>query len=212
MNELAKQIEQFNNELATQVPKEVLEAFGKSIEDLQTKNIEEKSLKLGTTMPEFSLPNARNEIVHSKEILKNGKMIVAFYRGSWCPYCNLELKALQDNLSKINDKKASLVAISPQSPDNSLTIIEKHKLTFEVLTDKDNTFAKQLGIVFELQDFVLPYYNTLGIDITHFNKNNDNTLPIPAVFVVNQDGKIMYKFADANYMNRIDIDELLNTL
>ena len=212
MNELAKQIEQFNKELATQVPKEVLEAFGKSIEDLQTKNIEEKSIQLGAKMPNFSLPNARNEIVHSKEILKNGKMIVAFYRGSWCPYCNLELKALQDNVSKINDKKASLVAISPQSPDNSLSIIEKHSLTFEVLTDKDNTFAKQLGIVFELQDFVLPYYNTLGIDITHFNKNNDNTLPIPAVFVVNEDGEIMYKFADANYMNRIDIDELLNTL
>lgn len=212
MNELVKQIQQFNNELATQVPQEVLEAFGKSIEDLKTKNIEEKSIKLGAIMPDFSLPNAKNEIIHSKEILKNGKMIVAFYRGSWCPYCNLELKAFQENLSKINDKKASLVAISPQSPDNSLSIIEKHNLTFEVLTDKDNTFAKQLGIVFELQDFVLPFYNALGINLSSFNKNDDNSLPIPAVFVVNENGIIIYKFADANYMNRIDIDELLNTL
>lgn len=212
MSELAKQIEQFNNELATQVPQEVLEAFEKSIKDLKTKNIEEKSIKLGAIMPDFSLPNAKNEIIHSKEILKKGKMIIAFYRGSWCPYCNLELKALQDNLSKINDKKASLVAISPQSPDNSLTIIEKHNLTFEVLTDKDNTFAKQLGIAFELQDFVLPFYNALGINLSFFNKNNDNSLLIPAVFVVNEDGKIVYKFADADYMNRIDIDELLNTL
>ena len=212
MSELAKQIEQFNNELATQVPQEVLEAFGKSIKDLKTKNIEEKSIKLGAIMPDFSLPNAKNEIIHSKEILKNGKMIIAFYRGSWCPYCNLELKALQENLSKINDKKVSLVAISPQSPDNSLSIIEKHNLTFEVLTDKDNTFAKQLGIVFELQDFVLPFYNALGINLSSFNKNDDNSLPIPAVFVVNENGIIIYKFADANYMNRIDIDELLNTL
>lgn len=212
MSELTKQIEQFNNELATQVPQEVLEAFGKSIEDLKTKNIEEKSIKLNEIMPSFSLPNAKNEIIHSEKILKSGKMIIAFYRGSWCPYCNLELKALQENLSKINDKKASLVAISPQSPDNSLSIIEKHNLTFEVLTDKDNTFAKQLGIVFELQDFVLPFYNALGINLVDFNKNNDNSLPIPAVFVVNQDGKIMYKFADANYMNRIDIDQLINTL
>ena len=158
MSELAKQIEQFNNELATQVPQEVLEAFGKSIKDLKTKNIEEKSIKLGAIMPDFSLPNAKNEIIHSKEILKKGKMIIAFYRGSWCPYCNLELKALQENLSKINDKKVSLVAISPQSPDNSLSIIEKHNLTFEVLTDTDNLFAKQLGISFELQDFVLHSY------------------------------------------------------
>ena len=212
MSELAKQIEQFNNELATQVPQEVLEAFGKSIKDLKTKNIEENSIKLGAIMPDFSLPNAKNEIIHSKEILKSGKMIIAFYRGSWCPYCNLELKALQENLSKINDKKVSLVAISPQSPDNSLSIIEKHNLTFEVLTDKDNTFAKQLGIVFELQDFVLPFYNALGINLSSFNKNDDTSLPIPAVFVVNENGIIIYKFADVNYMNRIDIDELLNTL
>ena len=212
MSELAKQIEQFNNELATQVPQEVLEAFGKSIKDLKTKNIEEKSIKLGAIMPDFSLPNAKNEIIHSKEILKSGKMIIAFYRGSWCPYCNLELKALQENLSKINDKKVSLVAISPQSPDNSLTVIEKHNLTFEVLTDKDNTFAKQLGIIFELQDFVLPFYNALGINLSSFNKNDDTSLPIPAVFVVNENGIIIYKFADVNYMNRIDIDELLNTL
>ena len=212
MNELAKQIEQFNNELATEVPQEVLEAFGKSIEDLQKKKIEEKSIKLGEIMPEFLLPNVKNGIINSKEILKNGKMIIAFYRGSWCPYCNLELKALQENLSKINDKKVSLVAISPQSPDNSLTVIEKHNLTFEVLTDKDNTFAKQLGIIFELQDFVLPFYNALGINLSSFNKNDDNSLPIPAVFVVNENGIIIYKFADANYMNRIDIDELLNTL
>lgn len=212
MNELAKQIEQFNNELATQVPQEVLEAFGKSIEDLQKKKIEEKSIKLGEIMPEFLLPNVKNEIINSNEILKNGKMIIAFYRGSWCPYCNLELKMLQDHLPKIKDKKAMLVAISPQSPDNSLTVVEKHNLTFEVLTDKDNLFAKQLGISFELQDFVLPYYQALEIDLMHFNKNNDNSLPVPAVFVIDQNGKIIYKFVDANYMNRIDIDELLQTL
>lgn len=212
MNELAKQIEQFNNELATQVPQQVLEAFGKSIEDLQKKKIEEKSIKLGEIMPEFLLPNVKNEIINSNEILKNGKMIIAFYRGSWCPYCNLQLKTLQDYLPKIKDKKATLVAISPQSPDSSLTVVEKHNLTFEVLTDTDNLFAKQLGISFELQDFVLPYYQALGIDLMHFNKNNDNSLPVPAVFVIDQNGKIIYKFVDANYMNRIDIDELLQTL
>ena len=212
MSDLATQIQQFNIELAAKVPQEVLEAFGKSIEDLKTKNIEEKSIKIGETIPNFSLKNAKNEVVNSSDILKNGKMIIAFYRGSWCPYCNLELKALQEKISEFKEKNATLVAISPQSPDNSLTVIEKHHLTFEVLTDKDNVFAKQLGIVFELQDFVLPYYHALGIDLSSFNKNADNSLPIPAVFVVNESSKIIYKFADANYMNRIDIDELLKTL
>ena len=212
MTDLATQIQQFNIELAAKVPQEVLEAFGKSIEDLKTKNIEEKSIKIGETIPNFSLKNAKNEVVNSSDILKNGKMIIAFYRGSWCPYCNLELKALQEKISEFKEKNATLVAISPQSPDNSLTVIEKHHLTFEVLTDKDNVFAKQLGIVFELQDFVLPYYHALGIDLSSFNENTNNSLPIPAVFVVNESSKIIYKFADANYMNRIDIDELLNTL
>ena len=212
MTDLATQIQQFNIELAAQVPQEVLEAFGKSIEDLKTKNIEEKSIKIGETITNFSLKNAKNEVVNSSDILKNGKMIIAFYRGSWCPYCNLELKTLQEKISEFKEKNATLVAISPQSPDNSLTVIEKHHLTFEVLTDKDNVFAKQLGIVFELQDFVLPYYHALGIDLSSFNENADNSLPIPAVFVVNESSKIIYKFADANYMNRIDIDELLKTL
>lgn len=212
MTDLATQIQQFNIELAAQVPQEVLEAFGKSIEDLKTKNIEEKSIKIGEKIPNFYLKNAKNEVVNSSDILKNGKMIIAFYRGSWCPYCNLELKALQEKISEFKEKNATLVAISPQSPDNSLTVIEKHHLTFEVLTDKDNVFAKQLGIVFELQDFVLPYYHALGIDLSSFNENTNNSLPIPAVFVVNESSKIIYKFADANYMNRIDIDELLKTL
>nr|WP_315193579.1 peroxiredoxin-like family protein [uncultured Flavobacterium sp.] len=212
MTDLAAQIQQFNIELATKVPKEVLEAFEKSIKDLKTKNMEEKSIKIGKIMPYFSLKNAKNEIVNSFDILKNGKMIIAFYRGSWCPYCNLELKALQEKMSKFKDKNATLVAISPQSPDNGLTVIEKHSLTFEVLTDKDNIFAKQLGIVFELQDFVLPYYQALGINLSSFNKSNDNSLPIPAVFVVDENGKIIYKFVDTNYINRIDIDELLKVL
>ena len=212
MTDLATQIQQFNIELATQVPQEILEAFGKSIEDIKTKNIEEKSIKIGEIMPNFSLKNAKNEIVNSFDILKKGKMIIAFYRGSWCPYCNLELKALQEKITQLNEKKATLVAISPQSPDKSLTVIEKHHLTFEVITDKDNIFAKQLGIAFELQDFVLPYYHALGIDLSSFNENDDNSLPIPAVFVVDESGEIIYTFKDVNYMNRIDIDELLKTL
>ncbi len=164
----------------------------------------------GDKIPDFSLPNASNKIITSKDILKNGKMIIAFYRGSWCPYCNLELRALQENLSKITAQKTTLVAISPQSPDNSLTLIEKHNLQFEVLTDAQNTYAKQLGISFQLQDFVLPHYQTLGINLSEFNQDQENTLPIPAVFVVNESGIIVYKFLDVNYMNRVDIDELID--
>lgn len=212
MNTLSKQIEHLKQELSSQLPQKILEAFGKSIEDLKIRNIEENSIQIGDQMPEFSLPNAFGKIISSEEVLKNGKMVLAFYRGSWCPYCNLELKYLQDNLSGIKEKEATLIAVSPQSPDHSLSMAEKNNLEFEVLTDIDNNFAEKLGITFQLQDFVFPYYKDLGIDLSDFNKNNDNTLPVPAVFVIDENRVITYKFLDVNYMNRVDVEELIQAL
>lgn len=212
MNTLAKQIEHLNQELSSQLPQEILETFGKSIEDLKTRKIEENSIQIGNQMPEFSLPNALGKIINSEDILKDGKMILVFYRGSWCPYCNLELKFLQDHLSRIKNKGAALVAVSPQSPDHSLSMAEKNNIEFEVLTDADNNLAKKLGITFQLQDFVIPYYKSLGINLFDFNKNNDNVLPVPAVFIVDENRMVTYKFLDVNYMNRVDMEELIQAL
>ena len=122
------------------------------------------------------------------------------------------MKFLQDSLIRIKNKGAALIAVSPQSPDHSLSMIEKNNLEFEVLTDIDNNFAKKLGIVFQLQDFVLPYYKGLGIFLFDFNKNNDNTLPIPAVFVVDENRVVTYRFLDVNYMNRVDVEKLIEAL
>lgn len=212
MNSLAKQIENLNNELSKQVPQEVLEIFEKSITDLKTQNIENKSIKIGAIVTPFSLLNTQNQLIHSKDILSKGKMILAFFRGSWCPYCNLELRELQNNIAKIAGKNATLVAVSPQSPDHNMALTEKHELTFEVFTDKNNALAKQLGISFKLQEFALPIYQAIGIDLKDFNLNDENTLPIPAVLVIDTDGSVIYKFIDSDYRNRLDIDELIQSL
>jgi peroxiredoxin len=212
MQNLAQQIEELNENLATQLPTEVLEVFGKSIQDLKTKNIEESSISTDEKFPDFSLPNTNNEIVKLKELLKTGKVIVAFFRGSWCPYCNLELKALQENLKQITDRKATLIAISPQTFDYSEELKNNHHLDFELLADKDNALAKRLGISFELQDYAIPAYGNLGINLSDYNKNDNNELPVPAVFVINTDNTIAYKFVDTNYMNRINIQELIEQL
>lgn len=212
MKNLKQQIEELNENLAKQLPTEVLEVFGKSIQDLKTKNIEENSVATGDRFPDFSLPNTNNEIVKLQELLQNGKVIVAFFRGSWCPYCNLELKALQDSLKKIIGRKAILVAISPQTPDYSEELKGTHILDFELLTDKNNTLAKKLGISFGLQDYVIPTYGSLGIDLSEYNENHNNELPVPAVFLIDTNGSITYKFVDANYMNRINIKELIEQL
>ncbi|REC76037.1 AhpC/TSA family protein [Chryseobacterium elymi] len=212
MNILAKQIDELNHTLSSRLPNEVLQAFEKSIEELKTRNLEEGSLKVGDKMPEFSLPNTMGQMISSGEILKKEKMILAFYRGNWCPYCNLELRSLQQTLSRIKNENAFLAAVSPQTLYHSRTTAEKNNLGFNVLTDADNTFAKKLGIVFQLPDFILPYYQSLGIELTDFNNNEENTLPIPAVFVVDRNGYIIFRFLDVNYMNRLDIEELIKVL
>jgi peroxiredoxin len=122
------------------------------------------------------------------------------------------LKALQDNLKQIADRKATLVAISPQTSDYSEELRNNHHLDFELLTDKDNALAKQLGISFGLQDYVIPTYGSLGIGLSEYNENDNNELPVPAVFVIDTNGVITYKFIDTNYMNRIDIQELIEQL
>ncbi|GGH29065.1 AhpC/TSA family protein [Sphingobacterium alkalisoli] len=212
MKKLKQQIEELNENLAKQLPTEVLEVFGKSIQDLKTKNIEENSVATGDTFPDFSLPNTNNEILKLQELLQNGKVIVAFFRGSWCPYCNLELKALQENLKQIIDRKATLVEISPQTPDYSEELKGNHNLGFELLTDKNNALAKQVGISFGLQDYVIPTYGSLDIELSEYNGNDNNELPVPAVFVIDTNGSITYKFVDTNYMNRINIKELMEQL
>ncbi len=209
---LAKQIEALNQNLAARLPVETLEIFGRSIQDLKSRSLEESSIKTGEKFPDFNLPDTNGEMVSLKGLLKNGKVIAAFFRGSWCPYCNLELKALQERLKQITDRKATLVAISPQKPDFSRELKDSHQLGFDLLTDKGNTLAKQLGISFGLQDYVVPAYAGLGIALSDYNENNANELPVPAVFVIDTDRTIVYKFADANYMNRVNVQELMEQL
>jgi len=214
MKNLKQQIDELNANLAKQLPQETLDAFGKSIQDLKAQNIESNSIGTGKRFPDFSLPNINSETISLNELLNltTGKVIIAFFRGSWCPYCNLELKALQDNLKHITNKSATLVVISPQTPEHNQELKSTHHLGFELLTDKNNTLAKQLGISFKLKDDVTSVYNSLGIELAEYNENNNNELPVPAVFVVDKNYSITYKFVDINYMNRIDIKKMIEQL
>ncbi|MFD2556831.1 peroxiredoxin-like family protein [Sphingobacterium tabacisoli] len=212
MKKLAEQINTLNEGLAEQLPVEILEIFGRSIADLQAQKYKENSILVGQTFPEFRLPNTNNEDIALKDILKSGKVIIAFFRGSWCPYCNLELKALQENLKAITDRKATLVAISPQTIAHNVSMKTDCQLEYELLTDKDNILAKDIGISFALQEYVIPTYQGLGIDLSLYNGNSTNELPMPAVFLLDTDGTILYKFVEENYMQRVDIEELIGNL
>lgn len=213
MVNLQKQIENLNQLMVSQLPPDVLKAFADSIADLKKKKIEEFSSRKGMKVNPFNLKSVEWADVSSDRVLgEYNKIILAFFRGGWCPYCNLELKALQAALSKIESKNAKLIAISPQKPAYISEMIKKNCLSFDILFDEDNTLAREFGISFSLQEFVIPYYSQLGIDLNVYNGNNDNMLPIPAIFVIDKDYNITYSFVDANYMNRIDIEELLMNL
>ncbi|TCR12171.1 peroxiredoxin [Sphingobacterium sp. JUb78] len=212
MTNLAKKIDEINKNLAAQLPADIIEVFSQSIQELKSSKIEENSTQVGNKFPNFSLKNTSNQIIHLNELLKKGKVIVAFFRGSWCPYCNVELKALQDHMEFFKEKNISLVAIAPQSESYNKELEVNHMLRYDILTDQDNTLAKQLGISFELPNYALTTYEKLGIKLSKYNKNDHKELPIPAVYIIDTNYNITYQFVDSNYMNRVNIQDLIDQL
>jgi|TARA_Y100000294_G_C8561913_1_gene339404 peroxiredoxin len=209
---LLEQIKEFQKGFLEQVPEETLKIMQSGTEKLIKSGIAEKCLKEGDKIPAFTLPNPKNERVSSDIMLSKGPLVINFYRGAWCPYCNLELRAYQEVLPEILNLGAQLVAISPNLPDNSLSSIEKHSLTFEVLSDIGNKISRQFGLVFTLDALLQPLYKQFGIDIPASNGDESYELPIPATYVVNPDGIIKLAFVDADYTKRLDPNEVIETL
>jgi peroxiredoxin len=211
MENLQHEIAKLNSNLAN-LPLEIKEIFGRSIQDLQSGDLTEKSLQMGDKFPDFNLVNSQHNEIELGKLLKKGKVIVAFFRGSWCPYCNLELRALQQHLTHFTTAEATLLAISPQLPKFSEALVTDHNLDFELLFDEGNALAMRVGISFELQDYAISSYDHLGINLSGYNGNESNRLPVPAIFVIDPDYTIVYRFMDVNYMNRLSIKEVIAQL
>ena len=200
-------------DLKKMLPKEALDVFDKDAENLQLNYNSILQLKVGEKAPNFSLSNAKGETTKLSELLKKGKVVLAFYRGSWCPYCNLQLLHYQQSLKEIHELGAELVAISPQTPDESLSIKEKNKLNFEVLSDNGNIVARKYTTVFKNGDMPVDKMTELGFDFDAHYSDDSRELPIPAVFVIEKDAIIsMAKATGGDYRNRVEISEIINSL
>ncbi|TPN88662.1 peroxiredoxin-like family protein [Aquimarina algicola] len=197
---------------AENYPEAILKIMSNGIEELKDDKLVSKALKAGDTIPQITLPNAAGKDVSIQEILLNQKVVLSFYRGGWCPYCNLELKALQTALPEFEKHGATLVAISPETPDNSLTTSEKNNLSFEVLSDLDNKVAEAFNLVFTLPENLVEVYNNFNIDLEKSNGNSRQQLPIAATYVIDQDGTILYDFIKEDYKERADPEEIINFL
>lgn len=178
--------------------------IAKSINELISSGIVEQSLQIGDFVPNFVLPNAFAQPIELYNLLASGAVVISFFRGHWCPYCSLELDALQQALPAIQTLGASLIAISPQTHKYTTFTVEKHEITYEVLSDRNNNIARQFGIVFQIPEYLRPIFQELGHVLPKYNGDESFELPIPATYVISQEGKVVYAFVDPNYTKRLD--------
>ena len=206
---LAEQLENQLTQVRAKISGDTRDIMEQATTDLINSGITEQTLQVGDTVPPISLPNALGKTVNIQDLLTEGALVISFYRGQWCPYCNLELRALQQALPEFKALGASLVAISPQTPDNSLSTTEKNELSFEVLSDVGNQVARQLGLVFQIPEQLRPIYQNFGIDLPEHNGDETFELPIAATYVINRDGKVVYAFVNPDYTQRAEPADIL---
>ena len=182
------------------------------VADVRSTGIEATALGVGATAPDFTLPNVDGTSVRLSDLLGHGPVVVVFYRGGWCPYCNLQLRAYQRLLPQLKASGASLVAISPQLPDGSLSTREKGNLEFPVLSDVGLVVAKAFGVAYEVPPAVQAMSLGFGNDLAVKNGTGGWMLPIPATYVIARDARVALAHVDADYTVRLEPDAVLATL
>lgn len=185
---------------------------GDSFEKLHASSVAATAISSGDSAPDFALPNARGGCVQLYQALKQGPVVLSFYRGGWCPFCNLELQALQARLPDIQALGAHLIAISPETPDHSLTTAEKHGLGFEVLSDTGNRTARAYGLLFTVYQEMRPLYLKWGLDVPACNGDDSWELPVPATYVIDTSGLVRAAHVDKDYTRRMEPGQVVAAL
>ena len=209
---LRQDLKASNDAGRARIDADTLAVMDRATDAVRASGLADSALTVGDAAPTFSLPNASGETVALADVLASGPVILTFYRGGWCPYCNLELRAYQTLLPEIEAAGATLVAVSPQTPDASLTTQEKKDLTFTVLSDEGNAVARQFGLVHTLPADLVAAYDQFGLDVAGSNGDASGDLPLPATYVIDPDGTIRYAFVDADYTKRAEPSEVLASL
>jgi peroxiredoxin len=194
------------------VPPSVIETMHQATAELIASGVATRALKAGDTAPDFTLDAPDGHAVASAHLLTRGPLVVSFYRGVWCPYCNMELQALQEALPEFERLGANLIAISPQNAVNSRKSVRQNGLGFPILSDPHNRVAGAFGLRFELPDYLVALYTSLKNDLPAFNGDDSWTLPMPARYVIGQDGTILYAEVNPDYTRRPEPQDMLPAL
>ncbi len=210
---LQKQLDTRAEEFAAKTPGAMRKQMTDGVQAVREAGVVAHAKQVGDTAPDFTLGNAKGEKVKLSNLLEKGPVVLTWYRGGWCPYCNLTLMALEKELPEIKAAGATLVALTPELPDKILTTTEKNSLAFEVLSDVNHLVAKEYGIVFKLTPEVRDLYKQ-RFDLTAYNgkEAGDDSLPLAATYIIGKDRKILWGFLDADYRKRAEPSEIVNFL
>jgi len=213
MSTLTQQLDEFLAGWRQRVPPERQAAMERHIAHLAETGFGRQAAQVGDQAPDIVLPDANGKPIHIATLLAKGPVIVTFYRGGWCPYCNLELRAYQAVLPRIMAAGASLVAISPEKPGDSVSTMEKNALTFPVLSDVGQRVGKAFGLVYAFTEELRTVYDGFKLDIPGKNGSPDDwALPLSATYVIGPDGRILFADTRVDYRRRTDPLDVLQVL
>ncbi len=208
---LRERLEERKAAIAQYVPAETREVHRKAIEELRASGIEGRVLKPGAQAPAFELQDQNGKPVSSADLLAKGRLVVCFFRGRWCPFCVAQLEALDEALPQIQQAGASVVGISPQTVKQAFFMHDQHKLHFPLLSDAGNQVARQFGLVYRVGEAQQQLYARTFTNLPFINGDTSWELPIPAVFVIDRDGTILFASANADYTERVEPGEIVRS-
>lgn len=211
---LSKQLTEKKQRFLEKADAEKIASYDAGLKAVEESGILKSALNVGDEAVEFTLQNQTGDEVSLSNLLEEGPVVLTWYRGGWCPYCNITLAFLQEKLPEFELAGAQLVALTPELPDSSMSTTEKHELQFDVLSDVGNKVAREYGVVFKLTDDVAARYQQ-SFNLHAYNGDETDELPLAATYVIDTNGKIQYAFLDVDYRNRAEpaaIIEALNGL
>ncbi|WP_430817261.1 peroxiredoxin-like family protein [Carboxylicivirga sp. RSCT41] len=195
------------------MPQRYVDIMHKATRQLKESGIQEKVLKVGDKIPDFELPNQDGILVKASELYQKGPLIITFYRGFWCPYCNTDLANLKKYVPEIEELGGAMIAVSPEKEIHSKKIIETQKLNFDILMDQSNGVAEQFGLKFFIPNELKELYrDVFNIPLNEYHGDEEWSLPMPARFLIDQDGIIRFAESNPDYTIRPEPDDLMAVL